>query len=514
MMTDLTKRQILWLGIATSALFIALLLLVRVHAQADEQRVQASDLTYVGAFRLPSGADDQHTFKYGGRGLAFDARNRGLWMIGHDQQQWIAEVSIPAPSPSTTLADLPRAALLQDWRDLLAGSMGPIGQSGVFVGGVLPWGDGLVLSAYTYYDANKKATTSHVFVGPDGAVQGPYRVGAGNPGLTAGYMAPIPDEWRSALGGPALTGQCCIPIISRSSYGPSATVFDPAKLDAQGEAPMVVGYPDAHQTLGGYYDTDTSHLFLMSTAMAGVIFPPGTSSVLLVGVQPGSACYGQGTSDPSLDGKPYQGSTVYCYDPTDHYKGTHGYPYRGFVWAYDANDLVRVKQGKAQPWDIRPYATWTLAAPFMSQARTAIQGATFDPATRRLFVSLGFADGTAPVVAVYRLEVGSTAPAQTPDERDAADGGDVTPPVVTAAAPTATITPASCVIKNIRARMPEGGGWTAEFFDGDRSLGTDAGGPATRPAQTVAGGVHALTVRWTKPGHPDVVTPPLVLECR
>jgi hypothetical protein len=519
-MTDLTKRQAAALTFALVALFAALLLLVRAQAQDASPRVQASDLTYVGAFRVPSGSDDQHTFKYGGRGLAFDARNGGLWMIGHDQQQWIAEVGIPTPSSSTTVAALPMAALLHDWRDGLAGSMGPIGQSGVFVGGILPQFSGMVLSAYTYYDASKQAKVSHVFVPESGPVEGPYRVGAANPGFVAGPMTPIPPEWQDALGGPALTAQCCIPIISRTSLGPSATVFDPAHLTEQADATMVVGYPIDHPTLGTYEDRDPSHLFLTSTAFAGLAFPPGTSSVLFVGVQPGTACYGQGTSDPKLDGTPYNG-TVYCYDPTNKYKGTHGYPYRGFVWAYDANDLVRVKQGQAKPWDVKPYATWTLTAPFMSDARTAIQGATYDPATRRLYLSLGFADGTAPVVAVYQLAVGSGSVNENPPPVEPPDMGD-TPPVVTvpppstvtAAAPTATITAATCSIKSIRARMPEGGGWTAEFFDGDKSLGKDAGGPATRPAQTVGGGVHSLTVRWTKAGQPDVVTPPLVLECR
>jgi hypothetical protein len=340
-------------------------------------------------------------------------------------------------------------------------------------------------------------------------------------------MAPIPAEWQAALGGPALTGQCCIPIISRTSLGPSATVFDPAHLSAQADAVQVVGYPIDHPTLGTYEDRDPSHLFLTATAFAGIVFPPGTSSVLFVGVQPGTACYGQGTSDKSLDGTPYQG-TVYCYDPTNHYKGTHGYPYRGFVWAYDVHDLVRVKQGQVKPWEVTPYATWTLTAPFMSDARTAIQGATYDPATRRLFLSLGFADGTAPVIAVYQLAVASgesgSVNENPPDAADTPDGPDTgdTPPVVTvpppatvtAAAPTATISEATCRISSIRAKMPAGGGWTAEFFDGDRSLGVDAGGPATRPAQTVAGGVHALTVRWTKAGHDPIVTPPLVLECR
>jgi hypothetical protein len=66
-----------------------------------------------------------------------------------------------------------------------------------------------------------------------------------------------------------------------------------------------------------------------------------------------------------------------------------------------------VKQGKRNPWDIKPYAAWTITAPFMSNASDAILGAAYDPATQRVFVSLGHADGPAPVVAVYQLAVGS-----------------------------------------------------------------------------------------------------------
>jgi hypothetical protein len=85
---------------------------------------------------------------------------------------------------------------------------------------------------------------------------------------------------------------------------------------------------------------------------------------------------------------------------------------------------------------------------------------------------------------------------------------------VQAAAPTATISAATCRVTAIKAKMPAGGGWRAEFFDGATSLGSDTGGPATRPAQTVSGGTHSLTVRWTKAGHDPIVTPPLVLECQ
>jgi hypothetical protein len=353
-------------------------------------------------------------------------------------------------------------------------------------------------------------------VSSSGQVTGPYRIGSARTGMVSGYMTPIPSEWQAALGGPALTGQCCIPIISRTSLGPSATVFDPSSLASQSNAVQLVGYPIDHPTLGTYEGTDLAKPFLMATAMGGLVFPSGTRSVLFFGTQPGSACYGEGTSDPSKVGQPVDG-TVWCFDPTSIYKGNHGYPYQGFVWAYDVDDLVAVKQGKKNPWDVTPYATWTLSAPFMAKDSTAILGATYDPATRRIYVSLGDADGRAPVVAVYQLGAGtSTPPVDIPPvvEPPPVTPPVATPPSVQAAAPTATISAATCRLTAIKAKMPSGGGWTAEFFDGTISLGKDAGGPATRPAQTVNGGVHSLTVQWTKAGHDPVTTPPLVLECR
>src|SRR5688572_31039879 len=49
-------------------------------------------------------------------------------------------------------------------------------------------------------------------------------------GLVSGFMASVPSEWQAKLGGPALTGQCCVSIVTRTSNGPAAFAFDPAKV--------------------------------------------------------------------------------------------------------------------------------------------------------------------------------------------------------------------------------------------------------------------------------------------
>ena len=136
----------------------------------------------------------------------------------------------------------------------------------------------------------------------------------------------------------------------------------------------------------------------------GLVFPSHSRSVLFFGTQGiGGFCYGQGTSDPSLAGQPVPGSTgvIYCYDPDDSYKGTHAYPYTAMVWAYDANDLLAVKQGQKQPWEVKPYATWTLPLPFTSPR---IGGAAYDPATGKIYVSQQFGNGTDPVMHVFTVK--------------------------------------------------------------------------------------------------------------
>ena len=71
------------------------------------------------------------------------------------------------------------------------------------------------------------------------------------------------------------------------------------------------------------------------------------------------------------------------------------------VYAYDANDLLAVKEGTKQAWDVMPYATFTL--PQMDGSGAAsMRSAAYDPATRRWYMvqDLG---GAAPEVHVYEI---------------------------------------------------------------------------------------------------------------
>jgi len=404
--------------------------------------LQQSDLEYLGAFRVPQGdhGSPQYSgFNYGGTALTYHAANRSLFLVGHAWYQLTAEISIPAAVQSASIEALNTAAVLQPFADVTEGNRANIGPggaavdtSGVPLGGLLVWGGTLVGTAYGFYDAAKVVELSHFTSGLDlsaaGDFQGMYRVGeppaTPNPAFVDGYMTGIPPEWRSAFGGPALTGNCCLSIIGRTSLGPAASVFDPALLGAADPVPVtpVLGYPIEHPTLGTYGDQRPDVLYNGSMAIHGIVFPAGSRTVLFFGRRGTSVfCYGEGVSDPALHNTycdPAYPEVLCCYDPVEPAKGGHAYPYVYLVLAYDALDLLSVKAGERQMWDVVPYGAWELSLPFATDGADLL-GAAYDPASRTLYVTQGGADrpgccGFLPLVHAYHVDVGAGPAASVP----------------------------------------------------------------------------------------------------
>lgn len=360
--------------------------------------VQRENLIYQGAFRVPGvvlHGNGSSTFAYGGTGLAFNPKNNSLFMVGHTWYQEVAEISVPEVRSNASVNALATATLLQPFAEMTEGrlpSVNPGDPNGIQIGGLLPYRDKLYATAFAYYDGNGTQSVSHFVSGQDlsvrGDVGGPYRVG--QTGYTSGYMGLVPAAWQSALGGPVLNGQCCLNIISRTSYGPALFTIDPADIGVKDPAPAtpLVYYP-GNRPLAAW--DATSPYFNGTTQVKGVVFPEGTRSVLFFGRQGlGTFCYGTG------------GAGGECNDPTDRSKGTHAYPYAHYVWAYDALDLVAVKNGEKQPWDVKPYAIWSLDLPNVHTSGAAIlAGAAYDPATGRIFVSQAFGDGDRPLIHVF-----------------------------------------------------------------------------------------------------------------
>jgi hypothetical protein len=84
--------------------------------------------------------------------------------------------------------------------------------------------------------------------------------------------------------------------------------------------------------------------------------------------------------------------------------GSGGYdapPYISQVWAYDANDLLAVKDGSRQEWEVEPYDLWTMNLEF-NVDDVDFAGGAFDPVTNRVF--LVETNGEDPIVHVLRID--------------------------------------------------------------------------------------------------------------
>lgn len=405
----------------TSLLVLVVALLCAVarpmHAQpspADLPLLGVDGFEFVGAFRLPATTYGSSSLNYSEGPLAYNPSNHSILIVGHSHHQEVAEFSIPALVNSTVLADLNMAgAPLQSFESVL--DQAPTGnpQSLNRIGGlaVVNAGSGprLVVNAYEYYDAPGDNTQTTMVLGnPDGIATtwaGGFYNFQGGAGHTSGWLSPIPDAWQDSLGGSYLTGQSSgIPIISRTSVGPSAFAFNPIELldttlvTTPVPTTKVLDFSLAHPLHSDLSNSNgTNDIWThLSRATYGIILP-GTRTYATFGYSgghgPDGVCYKCTQDNGNLCGG-------YCApDPNDYYQ---------FIWLWDVLDLIAVKKGLINSYDVAPYAYGAFPTPFENNTHQ-IGGGSYDPTTGYLYLTIQKADraqGTyanPPVVVVYKV---------------------------------------------------------------------------------------------------------------
>lgn len=417
---------------------ILFIVLTNTAAQATDLEnlplLQSSDLVYQGSFSFPGNpsGNDNTSYEYAARGIAYSG-HESIYAFGHVNKFIIGEIGIPTLRTGPAITDLALAPVKQTLR-LVPWNVNAIGQDGNrIMSGLLVWKDKLVATAVLTYDAGHNQQLSHFTSNLDFTnAKGPFAVGTrtaelDSAGYVAGYMGVIPPVWREALGGPVITGQTgMVSIIGRTSLSAAAFVFNPDDLGVKTPVPAIpLAYTSecCHPYLGKWHsnlgdivpETGQPGIINAITGFSGVVFPEGTRSILFFGSQgKGHFCYGHGTTDPAMEGQPVPGApgNWYCWDPINPQKGQHGYPYKTIVHAYDALDLMAVKNGQKQPWEVKPYAIWDQKYPFAPGGIDEVQ-TTYDPATGRIFVSLGHMHAGHLLMHVYTIKKAVT-PVPTP----------------------------------------------------------------------------------------------------
>ena len=380
----------------------------------DLPRIQLSDLAYVGGFRLPAGTANGDDFSFGGQPIAFNPATNTLFVASYRGN--VAEVNIPAPVNSGDVNAMPFASYVQSFADPTEGHLADISSGGVNLSGLMVYGDRLYGTATIFYDANNTQRASHFsrslqlnqpsFSGWSSVWQ------ADRSGFVSGWMAAVPSEWQASLGGPAVTGQCCVSIAWRTSTGPSAFAFNPSQIGQPSvPASPLLYYGLDHPTLGPWDGSNPT--YGATTQIQGVALIAGSRTALFFGRNGlGPHCYGNGTPNKALEGTVGVDGANWCYDPTNSDKGSHAYPYRYQVWAYDLNDFAAVKAGTKQPWDLVPYEVWTLNLP-TPEAMVRLGGVAYDAQRQLLYISQRGADAdgyaSRSVIHVIRVTAGTGA---------------------------------------------------------------------------------------------------------
>lgn len=423
--------------------------------------IQPSELTYLGAFRLPDGGSDATTWEYGGQALAYnpdgdpggdeDGFPGSLFGSGHDVWNYIAEVSIPAPIVTEDIEQLPIATTLQDFQDVRGGlfdGFEEMPRVGLEV--LPPMGEQaspkLYLSWGTHHhdegspsDAPTHAWCDLNLANPN--TQGAWWVGEESLYSVNGYLFQIDPAWANAyLGGAQLaTGR--YRDGGWSGKGPTLFALAPwedgnppnpgSRLSSQTllrysmwedpEINTITGYRDADEWEGGAWLTSVNR-----------------TAVIFVGTKGGGDYWWYGYSSPNGDGMPCpaidplegamcfnadgtpcaEASTTNCEGYLEESKGWWSSRFDAQIVFFKPEDFAAVLAGDLQPHDPQPYAVldidehlyldppeWDAANLGLGdQRRYRIGEMAYDREHGFLYILERFADGAKPVVHVWSIQ--------------------------------------------------------------------------------------------------------------
>lgn len=374
-------------------------------ANDNTEKLMPAHLVYKGAFGFPESTDDE--WNYSGHALAYypggnpegseDAYPGSLYAACHAHQDYVGEFSIPAPVNASSVADLPRAEVMQapaditgGWKDNCTHSPGCMYRE---VDGLayLPGINKIAWNLRDWYNVtedNDQDSLGWSNLDMTNA-QGVWHIGTRNDeifhnGKTCNYLFKAPESFADkylngkwliagnhreggALGGsqgPALFALS--PWMDGNPPAPSqnlnaiALVYYPENYDCVWENSSVCAFP-------GYRAADSWGGGAWVSSSSG-------SAVLIMGRKGlGESCYGEAGEC---------GNDTCATD-----RGFHAFPYEAQMLFYDTADIIAVRNGTKNPWQVLPYHVSSLSSTFFNQECAMIGAAAWDSERKLLYVT-------------------------------------------------------------------------------------------------------------------------------
>lgn len=373
------------------------------QAGANGLATWPNSFTYAGAFRVPesiSGSSQGTNYSNGLIGPSITSGN--MYVSLHaTTDMGVCEVQIPTPSLSNDVSALPIATEVQGRLDLFATPDGNPEQNDR-VAALYGYNGDLLYSLIQFYDADGGNT--QFFGKATGAadfstatlqnlrdVNGRFKA--------AGWISEVPPEWQAELGYSHVMGNASNwAIIGRSSVGPTMYGFDIADLvSGTGIIPTepFMSYAltegqQLQQQINPAWDlsntTGENDCWTHQSRAGFGFIIPNTRTYAVFG--------SSGGHNSSIGYKITQDNGNLCAGHCPYVAADWGY----YHWFFDLDDMIAVKNGLKQPYEIAPYSYGPIDIPLGknrgAEMELNLRGGMFDAANNRLYLSVGGADNS------------------------------------------------------------------------------------------------------------------------
>ncbi|MBI5725947.1 MAG: hypothetical protein HZA50_18450 [Planctomycetes bacterium] len=395
-------------------------------------RIQPADLVYVGAFRLPDGAEE-YAWGWSGQALAFradgdpkgddDGHGGSLFGSGHNHHQWISEITIPKPvvSKNKKPDDLPVAKTLQPFTDIRGNLFAEeMEQPRCGLAILTPQGEQKSAKLYFCFAQHmdeEGASPRHGWCELDMSKPNPaglWKIGDLRNYLTCDYMCPLPKAWADANTGGCRLATGRFREGGQAGQGPALFAVAPWK---EGDPPAKGAALKAVTLLRYSAVTDEQQHNMKDYQHAGewsgaAFLAAGDkqekSAMIFVGTKGQGKCwYGYPNGVVWPEEGPFPPEPQW---PNDQ-RGWWSTKFTGRILFYDTADLAAVAAGKMKPHEPQPYAVMDIQDALFAdpdpkgqpRRMNLVGDCAFDPQRGFLYVIEPLADGDKSIIHCWRV---------------------------------------------------------------------------------------------------------------